>query len=394
MDKIEELLVRGVENIYPDRETLEKLLRSGKKIKLYQGFDPTGPQLHIGHMAGLMKLRQFQKLGHKVIFLIGDVTATIGDPSGKTTARKMLSREEVEENAKNYKNQASKILDFDGDNPVEIRFNSEWFDKMSALEFASITHHLTYAQVAERDLFQERKKSNQDVYMNEFFYPLLQAYDSVAMDIDLEVGGNDQMFNMMMGRKLMRNMVQKEKYVMTLSLLSDSEGKKIGKTEGNVIALDSKSEDLYGMIMKLPDEVIVKCFELITEVEMSAIENIKDQIARGENPMRFKAELAYELVAMLNGEEAARNASAHFDSVIRSGEMPEEIDEKEVNSTDIVGVLLEVGFVSSKSEARRLVEHRGVKVDGETVDLSFSFNSGDQRVVRAGKLRFSRVKVK
>ncbi|OQA53116.1 MAG: Tyrosine--tRNA ligase [candidate division WS2 bacterium ADurb.Bin280] len=394
MDKIEELLTRGVENIYPDKETLEKVLRSGKKIKLYQGFDPTGPQLHIGHMAGLMKLRQFQKLGHKVIFLIGDVTATIGDPSGKTTARKVLSREEVNENAKNYTKQASKILDFEGENPVEVKFNSEWFDKMSALEFAAITHHLTYAQISERDLFQERKKANQDVYMNEFFYPLLQAYDSVAMDIDLEVGGNDQMFNMMMGRKLIRNMKQKEKFVMTLSLLSDAQGKKIGKTEGNVIALDSKSEDLYGMIMKLPDEVIIKCFELITEVDLADIERIKNEISGGENPMKFKRDLAYELVRMLNNEEAAKSAAEHFDIVVRAKETPEDILEKEVDSKTIVDLLVEVGFASSKSDAKRLLDQRAVKIDGEETSAEQSFETGESFVLKSGKLKFIRVKVK
>src|SRR3989344_3364602 len=207
--KIDELLTRGVDRIYPSREKLEELLRSGKKLRLYQGFDPTGDKLHLGHMVGLRKLAEWQKLGHHVIFLIGDYTAMIGDPSGKLSSRKVLTHEETLSNARNYKEQASKILKFGGDNPAEMLFNGDWLGKLNAVEFLRIAGNLTYSQVIERDMFQERLKQGQDINTSEFRYPVMQAYDSVAMDVDLEVGGKDQMFNMMMGRKLMRNMMKK-----------------------------------------------------------------------------------------------------------------------------------------------------------------------------------------
>jgi len=393
MDKIDDVLTRGVEKIYPSKQALAAKLRSGKKLKLYQGFDPTGPKLHIGHLVGLMKLKQFQELGHKVIFLIGDVTATIGDPSGKTTVRKVLTRKEVEINAKSYKEQASRILDFEGENPVEIQYNSRWYDEMNALEFAKITHYLTFAQISERDLFRERQKAGQDIYMNEFVYPVLQAYDSVAMDVDLEVGGSDQMFNMMMGRKLMRNILNKEKFVITTSLLADSQGRKIGKTEGNVIALDSEPDDFYGMIMSLPDDAIIKCFELITDMPMKEVEEIRVKISRGENPMTFKKRLAYELTKILNNVDEAQKAAKNFDRVFRDKKVPDKLKEVTVLASNIVGVLVSAGLATSKSDARRLVEQNGVRVDGKVVDLKKEFEVGKEYIVQVGRLKFAKVKI-
>jgi tyrosyl-tRNA synthetase len=271
MDEIKEVLTRGVDTIYPTKEELEKVLRSGKKIKLYQGFDPTGDTLHIGHMVGLMKLRQLQKLGHHVIFLIGDFTAMIGDPTGKYSARKVLSHEQTLANARSYKEQAGRILEFTGENPAEILYNGDWLGKMSAIEFLQIARNITVSQLIERDMYQERIKKGQDIQANETIYPIMQAYDSVHMNIDLEVGGTDQMFNMLMGRKLMRNMKGKEKYVMTLTLIEDSEGKKIGKTEGNAIALTDVPKDLFGKLMSFPDEVISKCLEALTVIPMDEV---------------------------------------------------------------------------------------------------------------------------
>jgi tyrosyl-tRNA synthetase len=271
--KIEDVLTRGVAEVLPTKEGLAELM-SKKKITLYQGFDPTGAQLHIGHAVGLKKLAQFQALGHKVIFLIGDFTGIIGDPSGKSTERKVLTKEEVLENAKTYKEQAGRILKFDGDNPAEIKYNSEWLGKMSAIEFLQLSHNLTYAQVIERDMFQERIKKGNDIYMNEFLYPFMQAYDSVAMNVDLEIGGQDQKFNMLMGRKLMRNILHKEKYVMTLPLLTDSKGTKIGKTEGNVIGLTDPANEFYAKIMSLSDDSIVNCFTILTDKPLGEMAKI------------------------------------------------------------------------------------------------------------------------
>ncbi|MBI2034582.1 MAG: tyrosine--tRNA ligase, partial [Candidatus Levybacteria bacterium] len=327
MDEIEALLTRGVEKIYPSKEELEKILRSGKKLKLYQGFDPTGTQLHIGHMIGLRKLKQWQDLGHHVIFLIGDFTAMIGDPSGKLSSRKMLTSEEVRHNATLYKEQAGKILRFEGKNSIEIRFNSEWLSKMSGLEFLQIAGLLSVQQVVERDLFQERQKRSQDIYMNEFLYPVLQAYDCVVMDVDMEIGGSDQMFNMLMGRKLMRHMKKKEKFVMTTSLLTDSAGVKIGKTEGNIIALADKPEDLFTNIMALGDDVIIKGLEYLTDVSSEEIKTIENKIKTGENPLSYKKKLAFEVVKQLNDASAAQKAQDEFERVIQKHELPSEIIE-------------------------------------------------------------------
>src|SRR3989344_3417775 len=238
-DKIKELLTRGVDKIYPSKEKLEEILRSGKKIKLYQGFDPTGDKLHIGHMVGFRKHRQWQDLGHEVIFLIGDGTGTAGDPSGKAKTReKFFTKEELRENAKDYLSQASKIVRFDGENPIKIMYNGDWLDKLTKVDILDIAGHFSLQQLIERDMFQERLKAGETINLREFLYPLLQAYDSVAMDVDLELGGSDQTFNMLAGRTLMKAMKGKDKFVMTTPLLSDSTGRKIGKTEGNVMALN------------------------------------------------------------------------------------------------------------------------------------------------------------
>jgi tyrosyl-tRNA synthetase len=250
MDKIEELLTRGVDSVYPTKEDLEKVLRSGKKLKLYQGFDPTGTQLHIGHMVGFRKLRQWQDLGHEVIFLIGDGTGQAGDPSGKLKAREKFStREELRENAKDYVMEAGKIVRFVGENPVKILYNGDWLNKLGLTDILEIFGHLSVQQLIERDLFQERMKQNQSINMREFIYPALQGYDSVAMEVDLELGGSDQLFNMLVGRQLVKDYLNKEKFVMTTPILADSEGRKIGKTEGNVIGLTDEPSNLFAQIM-------------------------------------------------------------------------------------------------------------------------------------------------
>lgn len=391
MDKIDELLTRGVEKIYPSKENLEKVLRSGKKLKLYQGFDPTGNKLHIGHMVGLRKLRQWQELGHHVIFLIGDFTAMIGDPSGKSSTRKILTHEEVLRNAEFYKEQAKKILDFDGANPIELRFNSEWLGKLSAIDFIKITRLLSVQQVVERDMFQKRQQQGQDIYMNEFLYPVMQAYDSVFMKVDLEIGGKDQMFNMLMGRKLMRNMIKKDKFVMTTPLLTDSNGVKIGKTEGNVMALTDKPEDLFVKIMTLPDDVIVKGFEYLTDVSMEEIEDISKTIENGKNPVAHKKRLAFEIVKQLNDDEQALNAQKDFEKTVRNKEMPNDMQTKVINGTQtVIDVLIESGLVSSKSEAKRLMEQDGVTLNDKKI--TNPDEKIEEGVLKVGKRNFVKIK--
>ena len=273
-----------------------------RKIKLYQGFDPSAPSLHLGNFVGLMKLRQFQKAGHEVIFLVGDFTGMIGDPTDKLATRKKLTREEVLKNAKAWKKQASKLLDFDGQNPAKIMFNSKWSDKISFKDLIEITSNLTVQQLIERDMFQARLKAKEPIYLHEFLYPVAQGFDSVEMDVDLEVGGNDQLFNMMVGRNLCRAIKNKEKYVLTTKLLVDKEGKKIGKTTGNALFLDSKPQYFYGGIMSFPDEVILLSYELLTDVDLTGLEKRIKQ-----NPMLEKKNLAFEIVKLLWGEKLAKN---------------------------------------------------------------------------------------
>lgn len=397
MDKIEELLTRGVDKIYPSKDVLEKVLRSGKKLKLYQGFDPTGTQLHIGHMVGFRKLRQWQDLGHHIIFLIGDGTGQAGDPSGKTKARdKFMTRDELRENAKNYVMQAKKIVNFDGENPVEILYNGDWLNKLKLVDILEIAGNFSLQQLSERDLFQERMKKGETVNLREFLYPLLQGYDSVAMNVDLEIGGSDQTFNMLCGRTLVKSIQNREKFVMTTPLLTDSEGRKIGKTEGNVIGLTDEPNSFFGKIMSLSDDVVVKAFEYLTNLDMDEISLIEKKIKSGENPINYKKQLAYELTKQLNSEKKAEEAKKYFESTVQGKEIPTEIPVLTVDMDGtIADVLVEIGFAASKSDAKRLVEQGGVEVDNERIqDPNLPFDTiakNDETIIQVGKRRFVKI---
>ena len=394
MDKIDELLTRGVDKVYPSKDALEKVLRSGKKLKLYQGFDPTGTQLHIGHMTGLRKLAQFQNLGHHVIFLIGDGTGQAGDPSGKLTGRdKFLTQEELRKNAKDYVEQAGKIVRFDGHNPVEILYNGDWLNKLTLPDLLEIAGHFSLQQLEERDLFEERKKRGESINFREFQYPLLQAYDSVAMKVDLEIGGSDQTFNMLAGRQLVAAMQGGEKFVLTTPLLTDSQGRKIGKPEGNIIALMDPANELFGKIMSLSDDIIIKAFEYLTDVPMEEITEMEE----ADNPMVNKKKLALAIVSQLHAESDAQKAQEHFKKTVQGQETPEDIPvyrytgQTEVNILDL---LTGSGLVKSKSEARRLVEQGGVEIDGETINnLQLTVNVKDGMILKAGKRKFVKLVV-
>lgn len=377
---VETLLSRGVDAIIPSREALQAALDSGKRLTLYQGFDPTGDKLHLGHMVGLRKLADWQKAGHQVIFLIGDGTGQAGDPSGKTKSREtFFTTEELRQNATDYVRQASKIVDFEGENPVEIRFNGDWLNKLTMPEFLAIAGNFTFQQLAERDLFQERIKKGEPLSMREALYPFLQGYDSVAMKVDLEIGGSDQLFNMMFGRTLVKNMLGKEKFVMTTPLLADSSGRKIGKSDGNVIALTDAPPELFGKIMTLPDEVIVKCFETLTRVPMEKIEEIKQGMAEGKNPMEYKKELAFRIVADLNTEAAAEKARESFESTFGGGGVPEDVLTVKISANKkLADILLEQGLVSSKTEFNRLEKAGAIR----EIDVG---------VYRIGKHRFIKI---
>lgn len=389
MFTLDQVLIRGVDTIYPDKESLKKLAQS-RRLRIYQGFDPSGVQLHIGHMIGLRKLRQWQELGHEVIFLIGDFTARIGDPTGKEETRPLLSKEQVKENAKTYKEQAGRILRFDGDNPVQVRFNNEWLENLSMSELFNLASKVTYQQVIKRDLYQKRIQNDQDISINEIMYPVMQGYDSVAMDVDLEVGGSDQLFNMLMGRDLMKKMKSKEKFVLTTPLLTDSQGVKIGKTEGNVIALTDEPAELYGKIMSLSDEVIVKGLEYLTDIPGEEIEGIGRKIGEGDNPMNYKKFLAFEIVNQLNSEKEAKEAQDSFESTFQKKEGPQHLIEVATpQSGEIVDFLVESQLAASASQAKNLLRENAIEIDGEVVNNpKESIKRG--QIVKIGKKKFAK----
>lgn len=396
MDANEELLTRGVEKIYPSKDTLEKVLRSGQKLRLYQGFDPTGTLLHIGHMVGLMKLRQFQDLGHHVIFLIGDGTGQAGDPSGRTTAReRFLTRDQLRENAKDYVLQAKKIVRFSGENPAEILYNSDWLNKLTLVDILTLLDKFSLQQLLERDIFEKRMKEGKRIGMREFIYPLLQGYDSVAMKVDLEIGGTDQTFNMLTGRQMVKEMLGKEKFVMTLPLLTDARGRKIGKTEGNVIALTTKPSDLYGMIMNLPDDVVIKCFELITDIPRSEIKIYREALAKGENPIIYKKKLAFTLVRMLNDEKEAESAQQFFEETFQEKKLPAEIPNVEILAIQpmtLVDLVMKTKLVTSRGMAKRLIKEGAVEAEGKKLtDPLAKIKIKEGMVLRVGKHRFAKI---
>lgn len=390
MDQIQELLIRGVERIYPSREALEEILRGGKKLRLYQGFDPSMPSLHLGNFAGVMKLRQFQKLGHEIIFLIGDFTAMIGDPD-KLSARKPMTREETRKNSETWKDQIKNLIDFDGPNPAKLLYNSEWLDKVSFKDLIQITSHFTVQQMLERDMFQKRMSEGRPVYLHEFLYPVAQAYDSVVMDVDLEIGGSDQTFNMLTGRDLMKAAKGREKLVLVTKLLVDAKGDKVGKTTGNALFLDSTPEQFYGGVMSFPDEVIVLGFELLTEVPFVPSE-IEKEVAK--NPLSAKKRLAFEVVKLLWGEQSANKAQTEFENVFQKGEIPKEnivsFKVKSGAAIEVGDLLVQSGAAASGTAAKSLVKQVAVDIDGVTVaDLHERVKSGS--IVKVGKKRFIRV---
>jgi len=397
-EQINQVLSRGVENIYPSRASLEKVLKSNKKIRLYCGFDPTAPTLHIGNAIQIRKLAQFQKLGHEVIFLIGDFTGMIGDPTDKSKTRPKLTREKVLKNSKNYKEQASKILKFSGKNPAKIMYNSEWNDKLSFIDLIELASNFTAQQTIARDMFKKRIQEGKDLYLHEFLYPLAQAYDSVAMDVDLEVGGNDQMFNMLCGRTLMKKAKNKEKFVLTVKLLTDQAGQKMGKTEGKMVNLDTPPNEMFGQIMALSDGVIDVGLELCTDVPMEEINKINKQIKQGEmNPRDAKAKLAREIVSVHYNKKAALAAEKEFNRVFKQKEKPSHIPVYKLiaKNYSLLDLLFQTKLALSKGKAKRLIEQGGVKVDNQVIkDWQKQIAVKNGLIIQVGKRKFIQIKTK
>lgn len=397
MDKIEEVLTRGVAQILPSKEGLKRLIQKGK-IKLYLGIDPSTSQLHLGHTVVLRKLRDFQQTGHEVILLVGDFTGRVGDPSEKTSMRKKLTHKQVLENAKTYKEQASKILNFSGKNQVKIKFNSQWLDKLTFKNLIEIASVFTVQQFIERDMFQERIKKKKPIGIHEFLYPLMQAYDSLAMDVDLEVGGTDQIFNMLTGRTLMKAIKGKEKFVLAVPLLIGTDGRKMGKSLRNFIPITDSPEEMYGKIMSLKDELILQYFKLCTDVSLQLIKVMeKDLKAKKVNPMELKKKLAFEIVSMYHGKIPAKNAEKQFERVFQKRKLPTKVKTVKLKTKDwnIVDLFMEAKLTSSRAEAKRIISQGGVDINGIPVlDIGHKVSVKDGMVIRCGKRKFIRLKTR
>jgi len=381
--KIEELLSRGVEQVI-DKERLRKRLIAGEKLRIKFGVDPTRPDLHLGHAVPLRKLKEFQNLGHSIVFIIGDFTAQIGDPSGRMSARIPLAPEEVSQNAETYLRQAGKILDI---KKTEIVRNSEFLSEMSFAELFRLSQFFTVNQMMERDMFQKRREKEKPIWLHEFLYPILQAYDSVRTKADVEMGGNDQLFNMLAGRILQPYFKQRPQDVIAVKLLLGTDGKqKMSKTLGNYIGITEGPIEQYGKTMSIPDELIESYFELCTDVSLDAAKDLL--------PRDAKAKLAREIVSIYHGEKAAMAAEEEFNRVFRGKGLPSGISAVSVSkkTLNILDLLIEVKLAPSKSEAKRLVEQGGVAIGGKVVrDWREQITITKGQVIRAGKRRFVRV---
>jgi len=396
-----EIIKRGAVDLVPEDLFVEKLARSlktGEPLVIKQGFDPTAPDIHLGHTVGLRKLRQFQDLGHKVVFLVGDFTGLIGDPSGKSDTRVRMSREQLVENAKTYTSQAFKILDRD---KTVIEFNSRWLAKLNFAEVLELAATQTVARMLERDDFEKRFKSNRPISLLEFVYPLAQGYDSVALRADVELGGTDQKFNLLMAREIQRSYGQEPQVILTVPLLEGTDGvEKMSKSLGNYIGVTDSPEEMFGKTMSIPDGIILKYFELVSSKSPAEIDAVGRRLKDpATNPSHVKRELARDLVAQYHNAEAAEAAEAHFDRIHVKHDVPEEIDEISLASDAgglwIVKALTASGMCNSSSDARRMIQQGAVSVDGEKL------SDGEHRLskretpytLKVGKRQFIRIRV-
>lgn len=394
MKSVEEqlaLIKRGADELLVESELVAKLKR-GQPLRIKAGFDPTAPDLHLGHTVLINKLRQFQELGHQVIFLIGDFTGMIGDPSGKSATRPPLTREQVLDYAETYKAQVFKILH---PTKTEVAFNSTWMDQLSPADFIRLSSQYTVARMLERDDFDKRYKSNQSIAIHEFLYPLVQGYDSVALRADVELGGTDQKFNLLMGRELQRAYGQEAQCVLTMPLLEGLDGvKKMSKSLGNYVGIQEAPGIMYSKLVSIPDALMWRYFELLSFRSMEEIAGFKAECEAGANPRDIKIKLAEEIVARFHGEEAAASAHRSAGNRMKDGELPDDLPEISVSGVEdmpIAAVLNKAGLVKNSAVARDLLASGGVRIDGEVVDRSFIFKLGATHVCQAGKKAFGRV---
>lgn len=390
------LLKRGADEVLLERELVERL-REGKPLRVKAGFDPTAPDLHLGHTVLLQKLRTFQELGHRVLFLIGDFTGMIGDPTGKSATRKPLTRDEIAENARTYESQVYKVLDRER---TEVRFNSEWFDRMSAADLVKLAAKHTVARMLERDDFSKRYRTAQPIAIHEFLYPLVQGYDSVALRADVELGGTDQKFNMLVGRELQKHYGQRPQIVMTMPILEGTDGvNKMSKSLGNYVGVNEPPGDMYGKLMSISDELMWRYLELLSAEDMQTVTRWREEVAGGLNPRDVKFRLAGELVARFHGPAAAERAHRDFIARFQQRQVPDDLPEKELRSSGgrlpVPVALKEAGLTKSTSEAIRKIREGGVRVDGERVEDPGAYLSAGARVVlQLGKRHLVRIVVR
>ena len=394
-DKSLDIIKKGTDEIIGE-DILVKKLKSSRPLTIKAGFDPTAPDLHLGHTILLNKLRQFQDLGHSVVFLIGDFTATIGDPTGKTELRPILSNEEVIQNAKTYQNQVYKILD---KNKTLVKFNSEWLGKLSASELIQIIGSYSVARMLERDDFKKRFKTNKNISIKEFIYPILQGYDSVVLNADVELGGTDQKFNLLMGRYFQSlnnpDVEDAKQVVITLPLLEGLDGvKKMSKSLNNYIAIDDSPKEMFGKIMSISDELMWKYFEVLSSISLKDLNALKKSAAENKtNPRDAKLDLGYEIVSRFYSDEIAEKSKNDFLSVFQQNKIPDEIDLVEISQMPLPNILKHVGFVKSTSEARRLIEQKALKIDDNVEESVNKVLEKGTYLLKLGKKKFIRVKI-
>jgi len=382
---INHMLRRGVAEIIVEEEMI-KLLRSGKKLRLKEGFDPSFPDIHLGHMVALRKLRQFQELGHQVVLIVADWTAQIGDPTGVSVTRPMLSMEQVQANAETYMKQFFKVVD---KKRTEVRWQSEWFGKFTLADIIQLTSKFTVAQLLARDDFSNRYSAGRPIALTELLYPLLQAYDSVAVQADVEFGGTDQKFNLLVGRELQSMVGQQPQQIFLVPLLVGTDGsKKMSKSLGNYIGVAEPPNEIYGKVMSIPDSLILNYFELVTDVPDQELEEFKKQLDNDSiNPMTLKKRLAREIVTQLYSQKAAAEAEEQFEKVVQKGELPEKMPE--ARSGELLQMILEKGLARSRSEARRLITQGAVDVDGKKVTDAHMVVPKDS-IIKVGKRDYLR----
>ena len=395
-DKIKDLIERCVENVIPSSSELEELLLSGKKLNVYLGIDPTSTRIHLGHAVPLRKLQLLSDLGHKVTFLIGDFTATIGDTSDKEGERPVLTREEIEKNFETYKKQAEKVLDFSN---IEVKFNSEWLSKLTFGDVLFLAGNFSVNDFTSRELIRKRMDEGKRVSLPETLYPLMQGYDSYHLDTDIQLGGTDQTFNMQAGRKLNKVLGKKESFIIANGFLPGTDGRKMSKTWGNAIWLDDKPEEIYGKIMSIKDELIIDYFRFGTSMPLGEVLEIGKKLKEVDNPMEIKKQLAEKIIGELYSEKEAVKAGEHFKKAVQQKELTDDVvsvkvKEKSLKADGLMKILIENGLGESKSQFRRLLEQGAIYVGEKRLESEEEVQVGKELVVRVGKRRYIKLKGK